>query len=167
MDSPARFTTPYAPSICSLQGPLSRGCQATYARAPGTFLRAASGSRENTTTAYPRRCSSLQSLLPIRPVAPVTITRFVSSIVLLLFCSFVVIPCASSLDNDRQVHARVDRAIDVKGACRSEWPDLDGVAVHVHLLHRGGARFFCRMRHVVHPDPVLQDVGKLAVIDEL
>src|SRR5258708_411379 len=111
MDSPVRCTPPYAPSICSLQGPLSWGCQATYARAPGTFLRAASGSRENTTTAYPRRCSSLQSLLPIRPVAPVTITRFVSSIVLLPFSysnvseptlKRSVLPASSSIASARE-----------------------------------------------------------------
>ncbi len=56
--------------------------------------------------------------------------------------------------------------VEVKGACRVEWPDLDGVTIHVQILNGRGARFCCWMGCVVHPRSVAQNVGKLTIVDE-
>ncbi len=72
----------------------------------------------------------------------------------------------SSLDYNCQVHSRMNCTVEVKGACRVEWPDLDGVAIHVQILNERGARFCCWMGCVVYPRPVAQNVWKLAVVDE-
>jgi hypothetical protein len=63
-----------------------------------------------------------------------------------------------SLHDHSQVHSWMDSAVNVKGAGHVEWPDLNGVAIHLLILNRGSTRFCCRMRHIVLPCAVAQDV---------
>src|SRR2546425_3078629 len=56
-----------------------------------------------------------------------------------------------SLHDHGQVHSWMDCAVNVNCASRVERPDLDGIAVHLHVLNGRSTRFCCRMRCGVLP----------------
>ena len=62
------------------------------------------------------------------------------------------------LDNDCQVHAWMDGAEDVKGTCGVEWTNLNRVAIHLDVVNGWGTYCCCRMRRIVHPHTVAQDM---------
>src|ERR1700760_3116110 len=71
--SPTRLATPSTPSKAAASGRSRVGSQACQVTC-GCASRAFSGPRVRPTTSSPRRSSSSQSALPIRPLAPVTRT---------------------------------------------------------------------------------------------
>ena len=73
MLSPARWITPSRPASAATGAGSDSGCHAC-ASTPSA-VRACSGLRDSTVTSSPRSRSAASSLFPIRPVAPVTVTR--------------------------------------------------------------------------------------------
>src|SRR5579859_8263298 len=70
------------------------------------------------------------------------------------------------LDNDRQIHALVNRTIDVIGPCSGERSDLKGTAADLHVVDGGRARLSSVFWLTILPGAIGEDVEKRAIFHQ-
>ena len=66
-----------------------------------------------------------------------------------------------SVNNDREIHALMNRAIEVIDPCCCEWPDLHGIAINLHIID-GGCSWLCGWLRgsIGIPRPIAQNMDK-------
>ena len=62
------------------------------------------------------------------------------------------------LDDDCQVHPLVNRTVDVVGPCRTKWPNLNAVAIDLHVIDSGCARLARWFGGAILPGAIRKDM---------
>ena len=71
-----------------------------------------------------------------------------------------------SLHHHRQIHIRVNGAIEVVSACCVEWPDsLAVVAIELHIVHHWRAALLHGLSSSIHPTAIGEDMRCRRIVD--